>query len=299
MTDSTAALKHQIGMAQDLQSVVRTMRALAASSITQYERSVLALSDYRLVVNQGLSACLRAAQGTRNAATADDDDATPAPPKPGTVGIIVLGSDQGLVGQFNEVIVEYVVNALSDLPGRRQIWAVGERVHARLVDVGLTVAGTYAVPNAVEGIAPLVDQLQIDTETHPSQTVSPHIHVFYNKPQSGALYAPAGLHLLPLDAAWRDSMLAQPWPGKALPEVMGHGDATLRALIREHLFISLFSACAESLASENASRLAAMQRADKNIVELLDGLHGKYHALRQRSIDSELFELIAGYEDSP
>jgi F-type H+-transporting ATPase subunit gamma len=298
MTDSTAALKHQIGVAQDLQSVVRTMRALAASSITQYERSVLALSDYRQAVNQGLSACLRAAHVSRGVMSADDDT-PPEPPPPSTVGVIVLGSDQGLVGQFNEVIVEHVVHALRDLPGRRQIWAVGERVRARLVDVGLAVTGTYTVPNAVDGIAPLVDQLQIDTETHPGQTVSPHIHVFYNKPKSGALYEPARLRLLPLDAAWRDNMLAQPWPGKALPEVMGHGDATLRALIREHLFISLFSACAESLASENASRLAAMQRADKNIVELLESLHGKYHALRQRSIDNELFEVIAGYQDAP
>ena len=49
---------------------------------------------------------------------------------------------------------------------------------------------------------------------------------------------------------------------KNLPEVMGDGPETLRALIGEYLFISLFRACAESLASENASRLAAMQRAD-------------------------------------
>ena len=55
---------------------------------------------------------------------------------------------------------------------------------------------------------------------------------------------------------------------------MGGGTATLRALIREYLFVSLFRACAESLASENASRLAAMQRADKNINELLEELKG-------------------------
>ena len=55
---------------------------------------------------------------------------------------------------------------------------------------------------------------------------------------------------------------------------MGGGTATLRALIREYLFVSLFRACAESLASENASRLAAMQRADKNIDELLENLNG-------------------------
>jgi F-type H+-transporting ATPase subunit gamma len=77
---------------------------------------------------------------------------------------------------------------------------------------------------------------------------------------------------------------------------MGSSTATLRALIREYLFISLFRACAESLASENASRLAAMQRADKNISDLLEQLHGTFHQLRQSGIDEELFDVISGFE---
>ncbi len=60
--------------------------------------------------------------------------------------------------------------------------------------------------------------------------------------------------------------------------------------------MSLFRACAESLASENASRLAAMERADKNIDDLLETLHGTFHQLRQSGIDEELFEVISGFE---
>ena len=71
---------------------------------------------------------------------------------------------------------------------------------------------------------------------------------------------------------------------------------TLLALISEYLFISLFKACAESLASENASRLDAMQRAEKNIGDLLDDLNKKYHRLRQSSIDEELFDVVSGFE---
>jgi F-type H+-transporting ATPase subunit gamma len=77
---------------------------------------------------------------------------------------------------------------------------------------------------------------------------------------------------------------------------MGDTTETLRALIREYLFVSLFRACAESLASENASRLAAMQRADKNIDEMLEELNGTYYRLRQSGIDEELFEVISGFE---
>jgi F-type H+-transporting ATPase subunit gamma len=78
--------------------------------------------------------------------------------------------------------------------------------------------------------------------------------------------------------------------------VIGRDFSTLRALIREYLFISLFRACAESLASENASRLAAMERADKNITDLLALLNETFHRLRQSGIDEELFDVIAGFE---
>jgi F-type H+-transporting ATPase subunit gamma len=91
------------------------------------------------------------------------------------------------------------------------------------------------------------------------------------------------------------------WPNfrgrrETCPKSWVAGIATLRALIREYLFISLFRACAESLSSENASRLAAMQRADKNIDELLEDLKGSFHRLRQSGIDEELFDVISGFE---
>jgi len=71
---------------------------------------------------------------------------------------------------------------------------------------------------------------------------------------------------------------------------------TLQSVIHEYLFISLFRACAESLASENASRLAAMQRADKNIDELLGILNTTFHRQRQGNIDEELFGVVARFE---
>jgi F-type H+-transporting ATPase subunit gamma len=81
-----------------------------------------------------------------------------------------------------------------------------------------------------------------------------------------------------------------------IPQVLGRLETTLSALIREYLFVSLFKSCAESLATENARSLSAMQRAEKNISELLDTLHHKYHRLRQSSIDEELFDVVSGFE---
>jgi F-type H+-transporting ATPase subunit gamma len=66
--------------------------------------------------------------------------------------------------------------------------------------------------------------------------------------------------------------------------------------LREYLFVSLFRACAESLASESASRLSAMQSAERKIGDLIDQLQLKFNQARQNSIDEELFDVITGYE---
>jgi len=290
MSDTTASLRRKIGGAKDLQSVVRTMKAVAASSIGQYEQSVRALTDYYRTVELGLGLCFR--------------ESGPVPligerqrqPVAGVIGAVVFGSDQGLVGQFNDVVADYAVKTLPALLAKPEVWAVGERVHARLADAGLPLRGLFIVPNSIKAITPLVGQILVECETRYSQGGVAELHLFYNRPTSGAAYTPVSQRLLPLDETWQRKLAEIPWPTGNLPEVMGGGSATLRALITEYLFVSLFRGCAESLASENASRLTAMQRADKNIDELLEDLNGTFHRLRQSGIDEELFDVISGFE---
>ena len=290
MSETTASLRRKITIAGDLQSVVRTMKALAASNIGQYEKAVRALGDYYRSVELGLSICFR-----KSAPAALVPEAKGRTGE-GSVGAVVFGSDQGLVGRFNDVVADYAVKTLAALPGKPRVWAVGERVHARLKDAGLPMLGLFSVPNSVKAITPLVGRILVESEMRHSQGVVTELHLFYNRPTSGAIYAPVNQRLLPLDETWRRKLAELPWPTGNLPEVMGGGTATLRALISEYLFVSLFRACAESLASENASRLAAMQRADKNIDELLEDLNGTFHRLRQSGIDEELFDVISGFE---
>jgi F-type H+-transporting ATPase subunit gamma len=290
MSDTLVSLRRKIGGAGDLKSVVRSMKALAAASIGQYEKSVLALADYYRTVELGLVVCLR----RRGGAAAEQAGRTGAAAK--TVSAIVFGSDQGLVGQFNDVLADYVANALNALPGEKKVWAVGERVHSRLADAGLTPEGLFAVPNSVNAITPLVGQILVESEAHHDKGEMTQLYLFHNRPNSGATYEPVSQQLLPLDEQWGIKLAHLPWPTRNLPEVIGGQEETLRALVREYLFVSLFKACAESLASENASRLAAMQRAEKNIDELVGNLNQTFRRLRQTSIDEELFDVLSGYE---
>lgn len=289
MSETTESLRRKIESAGDLQSVVRTMKALAASSIGQYENSVRALADYYRTVELGLSACFRGSGPPSSTAKGTKTD-------PDAVGAVVFGSDQGLVGQFNEIVADDAMEVLGALHGRAQVWAVGQRVYARLADAGLPLMGLFPVPSSVQAIAPLVGQILVAGETHHGRHEITELHLFYNRSTSAAVYAPVRQRLLPLDDEWRRELMARPWPTKLLPEVLGDHTATLRSFIRGYLFVSLFRACAESLASENASRLAAMERADKNIDELLEALSGSFHRLRQSGIDEELFDVVSGFE---
>jgi F-type H+-transporting ATPase subunit gamma len=131
------------------------MKALAASSIGQYEQSVRALGDYYRTVELGLGACFR----ERGPAPliAERKRQTVA----GAIGAVVFGSDQGLVGQFNDVVADYAVKTLAALPAKPEVWAVGERVHARLADAGLPLMRLFTVPNSVRAITPLVGQILV------------------------------------------------------------------------------------------------------------------------------------------
>jgi F-type H+-transporting ATPase subunit gamma len=290
MSDTLVSLRHKLNGARQLGSVVRAMKAVAATSISQYEGAVLALGDYAHGVELGLSLCLSAAGEAQS-------EAPPSQPvgihgRPTTA--LIFGSDQGLVGRFNEVISDFAVHQLEQFPGPKLLWVVGERVAAQLEATGLPIRRQFAVPNSVAAITSLVSDIQLEIEGYTVGRQCP-VYVFHNQPRAAPRYEPSGQCLLPLDAAWRSRLGRIEWPGKALAEILGSGPASLPALVHEHLFICLFKACAESLASENASRLEAMQRAEKNIDEVSAKLHTSLNRLRQSSIDGELFDVVAGF----
>lgn len=287
MSGNLQSLRRRIDGARDLEQVVRSMKAMAASSIGQYEKAVQSLNAYYRTVELGLVAVFQ------HGVPAPAADATSAVAN----GAIVFGSDQGLVGGFNDVLGDFALHALGAMPGKTvRIWAVGERMQAVMTDAKPDAVSGLSVPTSVNGITRLVDQLLVEIEAAREHHDVAQIHVFHNRPTSGAVYEPVGRQLLPLDRQWSDAFARLPWPSKNLPQVIGPAAPALHALVREYLFVLLYQACAESLASENASRLAAMQRAEKNIGEMLDAMNSRFRRLRQDSIDEELFDLVSGYE---
>lgn len=288
MIQTTASLQRKIKSAGDLKSVVSSMKAIATISIGQYQDSVQAQHDYYETIQLGLLTCLQ-----RSDATLQYD--SPAVGK-AAVAAVVFGSDQGLVGQFNETLADYVRQQLRDFPGNKLVWAVGERMQARIEENGQQLEGSFVLPSSIGAITSLVTSILSVLQTKYEAGLVSEVYLYHNRPTENGIFEQTALRLLPLDEQWRADILRQRWPGSNLPEVLGDINTTLLDFVHEYLFVALFRACAESLASENASRLAAMHRAEKNIGELLDSMHQQFHQLRQSGIDEELFDQVSGSE---
>lgn len=283
-------IKRHLTTAEDLQSVVKTMKALAAVSLRQYERAVASLVEYNRTVDMGLRVIL-----PHHAVARPHPHAL----REGRIGALVFGSDHGLCGRFNEQIVDYALATLPTLSANTEPWhicAVGTRVAISLEERHQLLDAAMLMPASLGGITPLIQDLLQYIESWRIQQRLDRIVVLHHRPLSGAAYAPHLVHLVPIDLTHFTTLMSEPWPSRSLPTFTMDANALLSALLRQHVFVSLYRAVAESLASEHTSRLAAMQAAERSIAERLDELQAAFRYQRQHAITEELLDIVSGFE---
>ncbi len=285
MAQALALLQHKIKIAKDLREVVDTMKTMAAVNIGIYEKVDRSLAEYNQVIELGLRAALQ-----------KYPEWLAPNPQTGSAGegVIVFGSDQGMVGQFNDYLSNKVLELLAD-SANAKIWCVGERVGQKLLDKQ-AIQQLYRTPDSAVGIAAVAGSLLLKVVEQQEEETIDRLLVCYNKPTSGSGYEPIVKQLLPVSPEWLENLTKMPWPTKTIPQVIEKNSEAVATFIREYLFINICWACAESLVSENIGRLAAMQRAEKNIDELLAEFTISYNQERQSSITEELFDIIFGYD---
>lgn len=285
--ETLQSLERKIKSADDLHAVVRTMKSLAAVEIRQYEEAVRSLNDYYQAVELGLRALLL------------QKPLLPRAKEPTETLLLIFGSDQGMVGRFNEAVIDAVENAID---GNRlttdslSYWVVGSKAAGGVEERLGPIAKSFTLPSSVTLITAAVQELVVSFERLRRQQGEIRLLLCYNVPLKSAAYRQTLLHLLPPDPAWLEQVGSGDWPSRGLPYYTLPWTELFAALIGEYLFVSLFRAFASSLAAENAARLAAMQRAEKNIEEMSEELTARFHALRQSSITEELLDVISGYE---
>ena len=279
-------LVRRIDAVHDLHAIVRTMKALSAVSIRQYERAALALGEYHRTVTFGLSIVLR----SRPPAPAIE-----APAK-GPLTVIVFGSDHGLCGRFNEIVAAEAERVMAAEPGPVHCFAVGVQPARRLEAMGRRLDDALYTASTASGLTATAQALLLRLDARRGDGDDLRVVIVHNRRGRATPAEPHRVPLLPISERWLAELAARRWPTRVVPSVTMDVDAAFAALVREHLFVTLFRAGAEALASEHAARLAAMQAAERNIDERTEALEGAYRRLRQATITAELLDVVAGAE---
>jgi F-type H+-transporting ATPase subunit gamma len=280
------ALKKKIHSAGELFSLVKTMKALAAVNIRQYETALASLRQYFTTVETGLQAVL---------ARVPKRTAGKQHPRRTTRGYILFGSDQGMCGSFNEQIVEatrthWQENLASDQ--KTSVLTVGERL---VPDFASTMYHGFSLPTQVRGITTRTQEILAVMDTWQQEQHIETIVMVHNKPLHPTGFQPVITRLLPMDQTWYEQLGHQTWSSRQIPLTTVELDVLLSRFSTQYLFASLHRIMAESMVAENSARLAAMQAAERNIEDLLGELTSHYHRERQNRITEELLDIIAGF----
>ena len=282
-------LKRQIVIARELQGLVRVMKTLSASRVREYDQAVASIEEYGRTVASGLQVAMR--NRPRNISR--------RPPGQSRVGAIVVGSDQGLCGNFNERIAQFTVEKFSELgvaPQARALVVVGERPANHLEAAGQVLEDRLSFTGDHGATTRVILRVLEKIEEWDLRRRMDRIVLFYNAPAEGAAFEPEMQNLLPLDIEWLDELANRTWPSRCIPTYSGDWEALFAGLVKQHIFYTVYRAFIESVASENTSRLRAMQAAQKNIDERLEDLHSKFNRVHQSAVTSELLDITTGFQ---
>jgi len=281
------ALNKKIDTAHDLLSVVKTMKNLAAVNIRRYERAVESLEQYITTVDMGWqvffrsdTVILRKAAGKKAVC-------------------MVIGSDQGMCGQFNEILISHAVKEAKKLKEKDldlTFWSLGEKISRSLADKKYSIGNHFSVAESLSGINAQVQVVIQQIESWQGSRRLEHFYICHNILTKKGGYKQIFYRLLPLDKDWADQYTAKKWPSRCLPQMDLPQQEMFTHLFRQYLFISLYRGLVQSLAGENLARLMAMQAAEKNIKEVKENLLVLFRAQRQTSITNELLDISSGFE---
>ncbi len=287
--EAVEPLRRRVDVLQELREVVKTMKTIAAVTIRQYEKAVVSLRRYSRTIEMGMQVVMRGREAGLEM----------QPVSGRCLTMIVFGSEFGMCGQFNEVLTSFALSKCKELqiPERdRSVIAVGTRALSSLEEIGAQVESWVALPGSVGGITSRVQELLSKIEDWQCRGGTGRIMLFHNEPVSGLIYRPKAVAFLPIEMEWQGSLEQKAWPSRVLPTFTMGRLQLIHALLRQYLFVMLYRAFAESLASENMARLACMQAAEDNIEDRLQELRLQYNQLRQAAITEELLDIVAGFE---
>ena len=279
-------LSRKIKTSHDLLSVVKTMKSLAAVNIRQYESAARTMDEYNVIIENGWQVFFKNRPQFRKKKMSEQ------------AVFLIIGSDQGMCGQFNENIIQYALeeaNSAEWADVEKVFWSAGERARAGLEEEA-GVKEHYSLPSSPAAIGDLIYEIvEKFALLHETKRVDT-FYLFYNRLERVGAYSATMERILPLEAQYGEDKRRKKWPNRCLPMIGVNHNLFFKQLFNQHIFGTIYKAFSQSLASENGARLAAMQAAEKNILEMEEDLQGRFRETRQNTITAELLDIISGFE---
>jgi len=285
-------LKGRIGSVASTQKTTSAMKMISSAKMHKATGMLQRLKPYRGMVREVLSHLL----------VTDVEFSSPLieTREVNSVAVVVYGSDDGLCGAFNINIFKKLLGAIDSL--RKQY---GNGVKITVIPIGkkMTKAVQKIAGNNVK-VEPAGDmntrstqeQLTDFTELLRSRFVD-HVYdrvdLAYMRFVTTSRQLMTQEQLLPLSA---DALAKDVDPKAACSPCIFEPDANsiFNSVLPLHLRATMQEVFISSIASEQASRVMAMQTASDNAAELLEELNLEYNKLRQQSITTELLDILGG-----
>ena len=210
--------------------------------------------------------------------------------KEGKKAIIVISSNRGLAGGYNNNIARLVETSFSK--EEALIYAIGKKAKDTLERRGYEILGEY---NEV-----ILDPMYQDAVDITKKLLSDYeegkiseIYVVYTHFKNTVVHVPTLKKLLPisLDEAEKEEDKEK---STLLMNYAPNEEEVLEAIVPKYISAIIYGSLQQAIASENGARMNAMENATNNADELIDKLLLKYNRARQGAITQELTEIVAG-----
>jgi F-type H+-transporting ATPase subunit gamma len=289
---SLKALKNRISSVKSTQKITKAMKMVAAAKLRRAQLAAEAARPY----SERMAAVMASLAGS----------VTPGPQSPRLLAgtgkqdthlLVVCTSDRGLAGAFNTNIVRAARRKAESLVAEgRQVYfyLVGKKgrpVIARLFpkqiihqhDTSEIKLATFV--DAQEIANDIIDRYQTDGIDV--------VHLFYARFQSALVQEPVARQIIPVPPVESTEAKA---PGGAAVDYEPDEDEILAELLPRNVAVQIFRALLENAASEQGSRMTAMDNATRNAGDMINRLTIEYNRTRQAAITKELIEIISGAE---
>ncbi len=290
MSHTAERMRRLIASAEEISAVTRTMKGLAAVNVRQYEQAAAVVDQYQSVVERGLQVVLRERRSFPPVPRARPEGAESA--------VIVFGSNQGLCGPINRRVAASTRQHVTSVHRPvRAVVAVGARLAVELELVNLPVDAQLELPHTLESITQRSTELLEMMDRW--RTDEPDLEIWLSFPDFQGreqLYQPRTQRLLPVSLEWLSDVAARPWPTHVIPTYTMPRADLVAALMRQRLLVALHRCMTQTMAAIAASRLAAMQVAERDIQDRLERLKQQHHRLRQAGITEELLDIVSGFD---